>query len=76
LPIAARLERFLGLNGIAFRELGGKPESHFDAAVTASGRSADEFVRASLLIDINGPLMVVHGYNTTIDTELVHKITG
>ena len=76
MPIAARLERFLGLNGIAFRELGGKPESHFDAAVTASGRSADEFVRASLLIDINGPLMVVHGYNTTIDTELVHKITG
>lgn len=76
MPIAARLERFLSLKGIASRELPSSPASHFDAAVTAFGRSTDEFIRASLLIDINGPLMVVHGYNSTIDPELVHRLTG
>lgn len=76
MPIAARLERFLSLKGIAFRELPSSPATHFDAAVTAFGRSTDEFIRASLLIDINGPLMVVHGYHSTIDPELIHRVTG
>jgi HD-like signal output (HDOD) protein/prolyl-tRNA editing enzyme YbaK/EbsC (Cys-tRNA(Pro) deacylase) len=76
LPIAPRLERFLGLNSIAFRELKTEPVPGFDDAVMGSGRSTDEFIRASLLIDINGPLMVVHGYDTSIDPELVYKVTG
>jgi HD-like signal output (HDOD) protein/prolyl-tRNA editing enzyme YbaK/EbsC (Cys-tRNA(Pro) deacylase) len=76
LPIAPRLERFLSLKGIAFRELTTEPAPNFDAAVSASGRSPDEFVRVSLLIDINGPLMVVHGYNSSIDPDLVHRVTG
>jgi len=76
LPIAPRLERFLSLKGIPFRELPTEPAANFDAAVTASGRSPDEFVRASLMIDINGPLMVVHGYNSSIDPELMHRLTG
>jgi HD-like signal output (HDOD) protein/prolyl-tRNA editing enzyme YbaK/EbsC (Cys-tRNA(Pro) deacylase) len=76
LPIAPRLERFLSLKGIPFRELPTQPTANFDAAVTASGRSPDEFIQASLMIDINGPLMVVHGYNSSIDPELIHRLTG
>lgn len=76
MPIAPRLERFLSLRGIAFRELETEPATNFDAAVSASGRAPDEFVRVSLLIDINGPLMVVHGYNSNVDPDLVHRVTG
>lgn len=76
MPIAPRLERFLGLNSITFRELKTEPAPGFDDAVMGAGRSPDEVIRASLLIDINGPLMVVHGYNSSIDPELVHKVTG
>jgi HD-like signal output (HDOD) protein/prolyl-tRNA editing enzyme YbaK/EbsC (Cys-tRNA(Pro) deacylase) len=76
LPIAPRLERFLSLKGIPFRALKTEPASGFDEAVTGSGRAPDEFIRASLLIDINGPLMVVHGYNTSVDPDLVHRVTG
>jgi HD-like signal output (HDOD) protein/prolyl-tRNA editing enzyme YbaK/EbsC (Cys-tRNA(Pro) deacylase) len=76
LPIAPRLERFLSLRGIAFRELATKAASNFDVAVSESGRSPDEFVRVSLLIDINGPLMVVHGYNSSVDPEQIHRVTG
>lgn len=76
MPIAPRLERFLSLKGIAFRELQVESASNFDAAVTASGRAPDVFIRASLLIDINGPLMVVHAYNSSIDPELVYRVTG
>jgi len=76
LPIAPRLERFLALNGIAFRELKTAPASGFDEVVTGSGLSSDRFIRASVLIDINGPLLVVHRYNTSIDPELVTRVTG
>lgn len=76
MPIAQRLEHFLALNGIDFRELKTEPASSFDEAVMGSGLSPDRFVRASLLIDINGPLMVVHGYNTSLDPHLVNKVTG
>ena len=76
MPIAPKLERFLSLKGIAFRELKAEPASGFDQAVTGSGRAPDEFIRASVLIDINGPLMVVHGYNASVDPELVHRVTG
>jgi len=76
LPIAPRLERFLSQKGIPFRKLEIEPASDLDGAVIASGRSPDDFIRASLMIDINGPLMVVHGYNTSIDPELVHKVAG
>ena len=76
MPIAPKLQRFLSVKGIPFRELATGPAANFDAAVSASGRSPDEFVRVSLLIDINGPLMVVHGYNSSIDPELVRQVTG
>ncbi|TGN41062.1 aminoacyl-tRNA deacylase and HDOD domain-containing protein [Marinobacter confluentis] len=76
MPIAPRLERFLSLRGIAFRELVVPSASSLDAAVSASGRSPNEFVRASMLIDINGPLMVVHGFISSIDPELIHRVTG
>lgn len=76
MPIAPRLERFLNLKGIACRKLEIESVPDFDSAAAALGRSPDEFIRASLLIDIDGPLMVVHGYNTTIDLELVQGVTG
>ena len=76
LSIAPRLERFLGLKGIGFHEFPISPTTDLDAAVAVSGRAADEFIRASLLIDINGPLMVVHGIHSSVDSERVHQITG
>lgn len=76
MPIAPRLQRFLSVNGIPFRELASESASSFDAAVSASGRSPEEFVRVSLLIDINGPLAVVHGYDSSVDLELVRQVTG
>ena len=76
MSIAPRFERFLGLSGIGFRELPISPAADFDAAIAVSGRTADEFVRASLLIDINGPLMVVHGVNSSVDSEQVYQVTG
>lgn len=74
MPIAPRLERFLSLAGIAYRELATASAANFDAAVSTSGRSPDEFIQVSLMIDINGPLMVVHGYNSSLDLELVHRL--
>jgi HD-like signal output (HDOD) protein/prolyl-tRNA editing enzyme YbaK/EbsC (Cys-tRNA(Pro) deacylase) len=76
LPIASRLDQFLELKGIAFREHAVSGASNFDEAVSSSDRSPDAFIRASLLIDINGPLMVVHGYNSSIDLNLVHGVIG
>jgi HD-like signal output (HDOD) protein/prolyl-tRNA editing enzyme YbaK/EbsC (Cys-tRNA(Pro) deacylase) len=74
--LAARLERFLTGKGIAYRELEIDQVLSFDAAVMASGRPQDEFIRATPLIDINGVVMAVHGYNTSLDMDLVHKQTG
>lgn len=76
MALAARLERFLTGKGIAYRELEIDPALSFDAAVLASGRPQDEFIRATPLIDINGVVMAVHGYNTSLDMDLVHKQTG
>ncbi|MDX1552050.1 MAG: histidine kinase, partial [Marinobacter sp.] len=76
MALAARLEGFLTRNGIAYRELAIDQVLNFDAAVMASGRPQDEFVRATPLIDINGVIMAVHGYNTSLDMDLVHKLTG
>ncbi len=76
MALAARLERFLTGKGIAYRELEIDQVLSFDAAVMASGRPQDEFIRATPLIDINGVVMAVHGYNTSLDMDLVHKHTG
>lgn len=76
MALAARLERFLTGKGIAYRELEIDQVLSFDAAVLASGRPQDEFIRATPLIDINGVVMAVHGYNTSLDMDLVHKQTG
>ncbi len=76
MALAAKLERFLAGKGIAYRELEIDQVLSFDAAVMASGRPQDEFIRATPLIDINGVVMAVHGYNTSLDLDLVHKQTG
>ena len=76
MALAARLERFLTRKGIAYRELAIDQVLNFDAAVMASARPQDEFIRATPLIDINGVVMAVHGYNTSLDMDLVHKLTG
>lgn len=76
MALAARLEGFLNRRGIAYRELAIDQVLNFDAAVMASGRPQDEFIRATPLIDINGVVMAVHGYNTSLDMDLVHKLTG
>ncbi|NMT64176.1 HDOD domain-containing protein [Marinobacter orientalis] len=76
MALAARLAGFLTRKGIAYRELAIDQVLNFDAAVMASGRPQDEFIRATPLIDINGVVMAVHGYNTSLDMDLVHRLTG
>ncbi len=76
MALAPRLERFFDLRGIAFRELSIDQALNMEAAVMVSGRSQSEFLKATPLIDINGVLMIVHGYNSRVDLEQVNKITG
>lgn len=61
MALAARLEQFFNRMGIAYREWPIDQVVNLDAAVIASGRPQHDFLRASLLIDIQGALMVVHG---------------
>lgn len=74
--LAARLERFLTRKGIAGKELKIDQVLNLDAAVIASGEPQDDFIRATLLIDINGVVMAVHSFNSSLDMEAVNQLTG
>lgn len=75
MALAASLDRFLSRKGIACRELPIDPAGSLEAAARASGLPLEDFVRATLLIDINGVVMVVHGFNDSPDLEAVHRLT-
>lgn len=76
MALAERLARFLGRKGIVYQQIETGVASNLDAAVLASGRPQHDFVRASLLIDITGVVMAVHRFDSTLDMEAVHQITG
>ena len=76
MALAARLERFLARKGITYRELPIDQVTSLDAAVIASGMSQDSFVQATLLIDITGVVMAVHKFDSSLDPDAVHQLTG
>lgn len=76
MALAARLERFLALKGLPYKDLDIGQVTDLSAAVMASGQPQSDFVQAALLIDIKGVLMVVHRFDSTLDLDAVFQLTG
>ncbi|MFO7528536.1 MAG: HDOD domain-containing protein [Marinobacter sp.] len=76
MALAAKLEHYLTERGLAFREVAIEPAPNLDAAVIASGRSQHDFVQATLLLDIDGVVMAVHRFDSTLDLPAVQQLTG
>ena len=76
MAVAARLESFLSRKGITHRELPIDQAINLDAAVMASGLPMADFICATLLIDINGVVMAVHGFDNALDLDAVQQLTG
>tara|TARA_R100001440_G_scaffold26791_11_gene43948 strand:- start:6000 stop:7376 length:1377 start_codon:yes stop_codon:yes gene_type:complete len=74
--VSARLEVFLNRKGIVYDTLPHDEVQTFDVAVSGAGVSQDEVVRATLLIDLQGVVMAVHGFHTAIDVDAVADLTG
>lgn len=76
LALAARLEQFLNQQGIAYQERKIAQASSLDAAVAGLGQARDNVIKATLLIDISGIVMVVHRYDSTLDSEALWQLTA
>ena len=76
MALSERLSRFLARKGITYQPLETEPVANLDAAVLASGKPQHDFIKATLLIDINGVVMVVHRFDSTLDMDAVHQFTG
>ncbi|MEC7376567.1 MAG: histidine kinase, partial [Pseudomonadota bacterium] len=76
MALAARLDHFFARKGLNYRELPIDQVTSLDAAVIASGLSQDQIIRATLLIDINGVVMAVHRFDSSLDPDAVHQLTG
>jgi HD-like signal output (HDOD) protein/prolyl-tRNA editing enzyme YbaK/EbsC (Cys-tRNA(Pro) deacylase) len=74
--LAARLQRFLARKGILYTDLPVPQAADLGAAVIVSGQPRSDFVQATVLIDIGGALMVVHGLDSALDLEAVFQLTG
>lgn len=76
MAVAARLDSFLSRKGIVYREVAIDQAANLEAAVVTSGLPREAFVRATLLIDINGVMMAVHDFNSALDLDAVQQLTG
>ncbi|MBK1872806.1 MULTISPECIES: HDOD domain-containing protein [Marinobacter] len=76
MALAARLERFFNQQGIAYQERPIGRASSLDEAVSALGESRKNVIKATLLIDISGIVMAVHKFDSALDTEALHQLTG
>lgn len=76
MALAARLEQYFSKAGITWREWPIDQVANLDAAVEVSGRPRQDFIRATLLIDIQGAVMAVHRYDSRLDPEAVQRLTG
>lgn len=74
--LAVRLERFFDQQGIAYKERFIDQASSLEAAVSALGQSREDVIKATLLIDISGIVMVVHRYDSALDAEALRQMTG
>ncbi|MBW0148898.1 HDOD domain-containing protein [Marinobacter arenosus] len=76
MALAARLERFLARKGLPYTDLRIDQVANLDAAVIASGQPQADFIQATLLIDISGVVMAVHKFDSSLDMDAVHQLTG
>ncbi|MDX1754493.1 MAG: HDOD domain-containing protein [Marinobacter sp.] len=76
MALAPRLEQYLNRKAIAFSERPIETVTSFEAAVMASGEDRGSILRASLLIDLEGALMVVHPFDSALDLEAIQQLTG
>ncbi|MGM0769219.1 MAG: HDOD domain-containing protein [Pseudomonadota bacterium] len=76
MAVAARLDSFLSRKGISYREVPVDQALNLEAAVMAAGPQREDFIRATLLIDINGVVMAVHRFNSALDLDAVQQLTG
>ncbi|MCM0611203.1 HDOD domain-containing protein [Marinobacter sediminum] len=76
MALAAQLERFLTRKGIPYNDLPIEQATSLDAAVIASGQPQTDFIQATLLIDINGVIMAVHKFDSSLDLDAVNQMTG
>ncbi len=76
MALAARLEQFFARKGIAYTEMPTPAAANLEAVVTGSGQPEGDFIQATLLIDVGGPVMVVHGFDSTLDPEALYRLSG
>ncbi|HTN33463.1 MAG TPA: HDOD domain-containing protein [Marinobacter sp.] len=76
MALAARLEGYLARKGIPYKDLAIGQAMNLSAAVMASGQPQADFIQAALLIDINGVVMAVHKFDSTLDLDAVAQFTG
>ncbi len=76
MALSERLSNFLARKAVTYRQMDIQPVENLDAAVIASGRPQHEFIRASLLIDINGVVMAVHRFDSSLDIDAIARLTG
>ncbi|PSF10676.1 histidine kinase [Marinobacter fuscus] len=76
MALSERLARFFARKGIEYQHLEVDTAASLDAAVLASGKPQHDFIKATLLIDISGVVMAVHRFDSTLDMDAIHQITG
>lgn len=76
MALSDTLSRFLAGKGIAGQEIPIEPVASLGAAVAVSGEAQDDFIQATLLIDIKGVVMAVHRFDSKLDTDAVQHLTG
>ncbi|MBE0485187.1 HDOD domain-containing protein [Marinobacter sp.] len=76
MALSEKLASFLNRKGIRYQSIEIDPAANLDAAVIASGEARRNFIQPTLLIDINGVVMAVHRFDSTLDMDAVHQFTG
>ena len=76
MALSERLSDFLAGKAIDYREIEIPPAEGLDDAVIASPATGHEFIRATLLIDINGVVMAVHRFDSALDMDAINRFTG
>jgi HD-like signal output (HDOD) protein/prolyl-tRNA editing enzyme YbaK/EbsC (Cys-tRNA(Pro) deacylase) len=74
--LSSRLESHLNRRQVTFEEIPVSAAGSLENAVIQAGIAPEEVIRASLLIDPAGIVMVVHGLATTLDQAAVRGLTG
>jgi len=74
--LSERLSNFLASKAVPFEQIAIKPAENLEAAVMASGRPRHDVIRASVLIDMNGAVMVVHRFESTLNLDAIARFTG